>query len=409
MSTETPLFEPRGAYLRLWSAASISSLGSRISREGLPLTAVLVLGAGPSALGLLAAVRAIPAVAAGLLGGSWVDRTDRRRVMIGSDLVRAVLLLAIPLAAFTHRLTMLELLGAAALVGAAGVLFDMASHAYLPSIVAELRLVQANAALSASDAAAEVVGPGLTGVLVSALTAPLALAVNAATYFASGAILALIPREASRAQPAAGAERLDLSAGLRIALAEPRVRPLLLMAASQSLAGGVFSALYIIFAIRTLRLTPAMLGVTIAMGGAGALIGSALAARLARRVGLGPAIPLSAWAWAAFTALIPLAPGSPLAGMAVLMVAQLFGDAAGTASDILSTSARQSVLAPDTLGRTAGAFAAAEGLARALGALAGGVLAETIGMRGALAVSAAGLLAAPLWCLSRPLWRLGRA
>ncbi|HWE99278.1 MAG TPA: MFS transporter [Caulobacteraceae bacterium] len=397
-----------GAFLRLWLASSISSVGARISREGIPLTAVLTLGAGPLTVGVLAAIRAGPAVIAGLAGGAWVDRSERRRLMIGADLLRAGLLIAVPIAALTHHLSLAILLAAAALVGAAGTIFDMASHAYLPSIVAPQQIVAANAALTASDAVAEVAGPGLAGVLISLLGAPVALGINAATYLASAAVLALTPGE--RAAPAGPSQTgVDIFEGVRLAMAEPNVRPLLLMAGSQALAGGVFSALYLLFAIRTLHLTPAMLGATIAMGGVGSLFGSALTGAAVRRLGFGPAIPLTAWAAAAFTALIPAAGGGPLTGMIVLMGAQLFGDAFATAREILGASARQSLLAPETLGRTAGAFAAVEGAAAVAGALAGGLLGQAFGLRAAMWAAAAGFLLAPLWTLGTPLWRLRKA
>ena len=402
------LFRLRSPYLRLWSAASISSLGARISREGIPLTAVLTLHAAPGAIGVLAALGAAPAVATGLLGGPWVDRGGRRGLMIAADLVRAALLASIPVAAAFHVLSLTVLCVVAALVGAGRTLFDMASHAFLPSIVPQARLVDANAGLSASDSAAEIAGPGVTGLLVTLLTAPIAMAVNVATYLASALCLACIPGEAAVSSGQADeTDRPDILGGLRIAWREPSVRALLAMTANQALAGGVFSALYILFAIRTLALTPLMLGITIAVGGAGSLIGAALTPWMARRLGMGPAIPLSAWATAACLVLIPLAGGGPFLAMGVLMVAQLLGDASGTASEILMVSCRQGLLPASTLGRTAGAFAATEGVARTIGALAGGLIGETLGLRAALAVAAGGFLLAPLWTLGSPLWRSG--
>ena len=400
------LFHLRSPYLRLWSAASISSVGARISREGIPLTAVLTLHAAPGAIGVLAALGAAPAVAAGLLCGPWVDRGGRRGLMIAADLSRAALLASIPICAAFHGLSLAALCLVAALVGAGATLFDMASHAFLPSIVPQDRLVDANAGLSASYSAAEIAGPGVTGLLVTLLTAPIAMAVNVVTYLASALFLAFIPKAATvSSEPPAQDERPDILGGLRIAWREPSVRALLAMTANQALAGGIFSALYILFAIRALALSPLMLGITVAVGGAGSLIGAAITPALARRIGVGPAIPLSAWATAACLVLIPLAGGGPFVAMGVLMVAQLFGDAAGTASEILMVSCRQGLLPAATLGRTAGAFAATEGVARTIGALAGGLIGETLGLRMALAIAAGGFLLAPLWTLGSPLWR----
>jgi predicted MFS family arabinose efflux permease len=177
------------------------------------------------------------------------------------------------------------------------------------------------------------------------------------------------------------------------------------MGAASSLAGGIFSATYIVFAIRTLGLTPAMLGLTVTMGGLGGLAGAAMTPWLGRRLGMGHAILLSAWLAAAFTTLIPFAGGSPVMAMLVLMAAQVFGDAAGTAEQILQASARQSILPPVTLGRTAGAFAAVNGLALTLGAIGGGFLGTALGLRPAMMISSAGLLLAPAFGLARGLRR----
>jgi predicted MFS family arabinose efflux permease len=394
-----------GRFFRLWTASGVSALGARVAREGLPLTAVLTLAASPAAVGVLAAATSAPAVLAGLLGGPFVDRRDRRRVMILADLARAALLAGVPLFALLHRLDLAVLLVVAAAVGAASVVFDMAAHAYLPSLVAPEALTQANAALEAADSVAEVAGPGLTGVLVSLLGAPLVVGLNVATYLASAAVLGGAPADAPRSPAATGERPADLWSGLRIAAAEPRVRPLLLMAAASSLFGGMFHALYIVFAVRALHLTPAMLGVTIMMGGVGSLAGAALAPRISRRMGLGRAILGASWLGAAFTALIPAAGGRPVQAMLVLMAAQVFGDAAGAAAQILQATARQTILPQETLGRTAGAFAAANGLALTLGAIGGGLLGEAVGLRPAMIVSAAGLLAAPAFALAPALLR----
>lgn len=372
---------------------------------------MLVLHAPAADLGRLAAASAAPAVLVGLIAGPRLDRHRRRPVMIGADLGRAALLLIIPIAAVAHRLVMAELYLVAALVGAASVLFDMADHAYLPSLVDRQHLVAANARLSATDSTAEIGGPALAGVLVSLLTAPIAIAVNAVTYLASAVILATI-RHPEAAPPRAAAApnwRSDLLGGFRALIAEPLIRPLFLTSVTSALFGAFFFALYTFFAVTTLRLTPAMLGVTIAVGGVGALVGASLAAWLGRRLGIGRPLILAGLLEAAFTLLIPLAGGGPARAMAMLMAGQLFGDALGTAFLIHAVSLRQAVLPGEVLGRVAGAFAAGAGLATVIGALIGGALGGWIGARDTLFISSAGLALAPLWCLASPIWRLKTA
>ena len=396
-------------FMRLWSAQAVSSIGARVAREGLPLTAVLVLHAPPVALGLLAAARAAPSMIVGILGGTLVDRIRRRPVLIAADLGRAAVLLVVPWAAFNHRLNIAEVFFAAAVIGGLNDLYDIADHAYLPTLVERDLILAANARLSASESAAEIGGPALAGALVSLLTAPIALLANIVTYLASATLLAGIRHREPR--PSGAKARISpagLMAGFAIAWRTPAVRPLMLSEFTSSLFGGGFSALYVIFAIDALKLTPAMLGITVAVGGAGSLIGAALAGPAIRRIGIGPALIVSWGASAAAAMLIPLAAGGPRTAMVMLMAAQLIGDSFGTAALIYAKSVRQSLLPVEVLGRVGGAFTSGAGLATVAGALVGGELGGAIGMRPTLIVVAAGMLLALVPLLLSPLPRLRR-
>jgi predicted MFS family arabinose efflux permease len=262
--------------------------------------------------------------------------------------------------------------------------------------------VEGNARLSATESVAELGGPALAGLLFQWLTAPVAIAVNAVTYLVSALVLATIRKpepapDPTSADPEAALHwTADLTQGFRAAWAEPRVRPLLVMAASNGLFGGVFSALYLIFCLRVVGLNPAQMGLAIACGGAGAFIGSALAQPLAKALGVGRAIPTAALAMAAFALLIPAAPAKPWIGLLVIMASQVLCDLTGVIAEILSASLRQSVLPPQVLGRTAGAFQAARGGTMLVGALAGGVLGQVLGVREMMWITASGLALGPL-------------
>ncbi|HLY78483.1 MAG TPA: MFS transporter [Caulobacteraceae bacterium] len=398
-------------FLRLWGAQAVSSFGARIAREGLPIAAVITLKAGPQAIGLFAALTLAAQAAVGLFAGALADRLPKRRLLIAADVARALVLAAIPLAALAGRLTLVEIYLAAVLLGAANVVFDVADHAYLPSLVDRADLTEANAKLSATEAVAEVGGPALTGVLVGVIAPPLAVGLNAITYLASALMLGRIRGGArSPAPDAAPAEppRLDLTAGLRLVLAHPLVRPLWLADVGKSFFGYFFAALYILLALNVLKLTTPMLGLTIAMGGIGGLAGAALAPWLTRRLGPGRMILASGLAGGATLFLIPLAAGPPLVAMAILAAAQLIGDALQTTAGIGSATLRQTILPPEQLGRAGGAFATGAAAAGVAGALTGGALGAAMGPRETLLIAAAGVTAASLFVLFSPLRNLTR-
>jgi MFS family permease len=392
-------------FMRLWSAQAVSAFGARIAREGLPMTAVLTLKAGPEAIGLFAALALGAQAVVGLFAGALADHLPKRRLLIAADIARALVLAAIPLAALAGRLSLLEIYLAAVLMGAANVTFDVADHAFLPSLIDTGDLADGNARLAATEAVAEVGGPALAGLLFQLVSPPIAVAVNAATYLASAALLGRIgvggaPRPAGEPRPPF---RLDLTAGVRLVLSHPLVRPLWLGDVMRGFFGNFFAALYILLAIDVLKLTPGMLGLTIAMGGVGGFVGAAAAPRLTRRLGPGPTILANGLIGGAALFLIPLAAGPPLIAMTVLAAAQLFGDALQTIAQVNAATLRQTVLPPEQLGRAGGAFATGGAAAGVAGALAGGALGAAIGPRETLLIAAAGVTAASLFVVFSPL------
>src|SRR5262249_32969274 len=157
-------------FMKLWTGQTVSKFGSTITREALPLTALLVRGATPLQMGLLAASAAAPVLVLGLVAGIWTDRLRRRPVMIAADLARAVLLLSIPLAALLGTLRLEQLFVVGALVGILTVFFDVAYQSFVPTLVGRDELLQANAKLGVSGSLAEVTAPGAAGVLVQIAT-----------------------------------------------------------------------------------------------------------------------------------------------------------------------------------------------------------------------------------------------
>jgi predicted MFS family arabinose efflux permease len=392
-------------FMRLWFGQTISSLGSRITRDGLPLAAVLVLGATPSQMGVLSAVGSAVVLLTSLPAGVWVDRLRRRPIMIAADIGRAVLLATIPIAALVHQLRIEQLYIVIALTGALTVLFDVAYEAYLPSLVERENLVEGNSKVALSESIAEVLGPGLAGFLIQLLTAPIAMLFDALSFIASIVSLAFIrkpepPPAARHAQQPLAREMID---GVRFVFGDARLRAMALSGGMRSFFGSFFGVLYALYAIRELGLDAAALGVTIAMGGVGSLIGSVLAEKSVKGLGLGATVIGALLAGSLVGFLIPSAGGEPIVAMLMLMLAQLFGDALHTIYDITAISLRQSITPDRMLGRANASLQMLIAGVGPIGALIGGVLAEAIGVRATLLVACLGILLSTLWVIFSPI------
>ena len=189
-SFKSPLWRERD-FLRLWAAQSVSDFGARITREGLPIMAVVTLAAKPGELGVLAALSSAAGLLVGLTAGDYVDHTPRRRILILTDLLRALVLLSVPIAALFGVLSMPQVYAVAVVVAAASVLFAIADHAYLPSLVGKPLVLDANANISATESVAEMATR--PGRVVPDLSAPFAIAVNG-DVCGFGGLLARHPR-----------------------------------------------------------------------------------------------------------------------------------------------------------------------------------------------------------------------
>jgi MFS family permease len=373
------------AFVRVWSAATISIFGSLITRMALPFVAILVLHAGPLEVSLLRSLDVLAALIFGLVAGAWVvDRLRRRPVLIWSDLVRALLLLSVPAAFVAGVLTLVQLFAVTLLTAILTTFFDAADNAYLPTIVPQRELVGANSALAASGSAAEFTAFGISGFLIQALTAPITILVDAATFLLSAVLLGSI--RAREPEPPPTAERRQIVAEIREGIAIVRrdavLRSLLIAQMSQGLLWGVFGATYLLFAFQELGLGPAAIGLIAGAGGFGSLLGALVAGRATRRWGIGP-IAITGMVLAGIgNAFVPLAPaGAPLIAAGFLVAQQLIGDSGVTVYDITEQTVRQSTVENRLLGRAASTFQFAAGAAQLAATVGAGVLAELIGLR----------------------------
>jgi MFS family permease len=395
----------------LWAGQTISQFGSQISTVAVPLIAVITLHASAAQMGLLGALGRAPFLLY-LVAGVWVDRARRRPVLIGTDLARGLVLLAVPAAALAGALRIEVLYAVVFLVMTLQVWFDIAYMAYLPSILERERLIDGNVRLESSRSAAQVAGPGLGGLLVQALSAPLAVVADAASFVASALFLSGIRTPERPPTAAAGARRslrAEIVEGLRFVLGHRLLRPLAVAVGVGNLFWAMQLAVYVLFLNRGLGVPPALLGLILGAAGPGALAGSLLAGRLLRRLGLGTTVIGGLTLFGLGAALVPLAPRALPVAVPLLMLAALAMALAFQVTSINVLSLRQAVTPARLQGRVNATFRFVGLGSSPLGALVGGALGGPLGLRPTLAVAALGLLAAPPLVALSPVRRLRRA
>ena len=336
----------------------------------------------------------------GLGAGVVVDRAKKRPVMIASDLGRAGLLALIPIAAYKHTLSISLLIVIAVAAGALTVLFDVAYQSYLPALVEPGELLESNRRLSLSSSAAEMLGPALTGALIQAITAPLAILMDALSFILSAFSVWIIrkPEAAPPRQPRVRllAEALD---GFRFIWTHRALRLLLLRSATAFLSVGLISPLYLLNAIRVVHMSTSALGIAIGLGGAGSLVGAYIAPQSSRRHGLGPMFFGTAVLIGCAQFFIPLSSEFPRIGILCLCVQQFAGDLVWTIYMVNETTLRQYLAPGQVMGRVNAAMQLASRGMLPFGALAGGFLADQIGIAVTLLIGAAGVLLSCLWLL----------
>jgi len=399
-----PLRDPD--FRRFWFGESVAMLGAQVSLLGIPLAAVLVLGATPLELGLLQAAAFVPFLLVVLPVGVWIDRVRRRPVLIFANLGRAVVLATVPVAALVGALSLPLLLLVAGAAGVLTVLFEVANQAYLPSLVAPERIGAANARLQASRSSAAIGGPGLAGLLVGVLGAPLALVVDAVSLAIAGTAIARIRRPEPRPEsgPAVPLQRA-VGEGVRFVLGQPMLRALAGEAGMFNLLWSGVEVAFLLYATADLGWDATTLGLAFSVGSIGSLIGSLGAGRIASRMGYGFALSLVMLLGTVPFAGLPFAVPGAL-GFLVVGASLFVGSVGVGGAVVLVVTLRQTAIPTELLGRATATYRLLTYGVIPIGAVLGGVLVEAVGARGALLVCTLGMALAPIWVLLSPLPRL---
>ncbi len=382
-------------FRKLWAGDLVSKFGTGITRLALPLTAAGTL----------------PNLLIGLPAGVAVDRFPRRLILIVADVGRAFLLLSIPVAALMGVLRLEQLYAVAFLEAVLDICFDLAATSFVPVVLGRKLLIDGNTLLVTNGQIAKVAGPSLGGVLIQALTAPLAIVLDALSYLVSAACSAAVRvAEAPLAARAIrGGWREDLVEGLRLVWGDPILRSIAGTSILGQLAGAVQAPLLILYLARELGLSPTTLGAILAVSGVAAVPGGLLARPIASRLGEGPATATGTLFVSLGMLLTPLAHGPQPMIVAVLAVGQILAGIGIPIYAINQLTVRQAAV-PDHLQGRANATRRFLMLGAApLSAIISGYLGQAVGLRPTLLVAAVLMALALLWTVRSPLWTLREA
>ncbi len=390
-----PLWRNR-PFAFFWVAQLLSNAGTQVSELAIPLTAVLVLSAGPAQMGALTALEALPSLVLGLFLGVVVDRVRRARMMFWCNVGQGLLIGTIPVAAMLDVLTLPQLYVVTFAAGGLALAYSLAHTAYVPVLVTDLRqLPAANSSVALSDSVTAVGGPGLGGLLVQLLTAPIAVAVAAVSFLAAAG-LQLAGRRADPPMTMRGGFGLSLREGLTAFVHQRGVFALTAGKGTFDFFHWGVLALYLLYAVQELGLSAATIGLIAMLGSLGPLVAGVITAPLSRRFGT---------SWTSVVAavllggnlLIPLASGPDALVIATVAIGH-FLVGLGVVYIIISRATMlQRTVAPELLGRVGAVIRLIEWGPGPVGGLAGGLLGELLGLRAGLVVLGLGCLLGTPW------------
>jgi len=374
-------------FVKLWTSLTITSFGAQITNLALPLTAAVMLAATPMQMGVLVALETLPFALVSLHAGVLLDRVRKLPVVIAADVGRGLALLAIPVAAFAHTLSIEMLLVVGFVCGVQNVVGGAAYQVLVAQMAGRRRLVEANAKITLGETSAGLIGPGVAGGLIQLLTAPFAIILDACTFFVSALMLRRIhaPRDVARRDGNDGVWQ-EIGEGLKLVRGNRTLWSLAWLAGLWQILHHMQLAVLILFATRDLGLSAGAIGLAYMFGGLGCVMAASLAERLSARFGVGPIIVhgliLTALGWQAFG----LVTGPAWVATIALGLAMLVFDFGAVLYGINYLALRQAITPDRLLGRMTATMRFLTVAGAPLGSLAGGALATLIGLRETLLV-----------------------
>lgn len=405
MSANGPRLWRDRNFATYWAGQGVSEVGDRVTELAIPLIAVTVLHASPSAIGFLTAAVWLPNLAS-LFVGAWVDGQDRKqRIMVWANVIQGVTMLSLPVAYLFDVITLTHLFVVALVAGLTSVFYQTSYPTFFVSLVRRDQFVEANSLVSTTRSGSFIAGPALGGALIQLLTAPIAILIDAVSFFVGAFLTHRVDIDESvreREGSEVGLLRRSRE-GMRFVLHHPYLKAALRCSTMVNFFNFVANALIILYASRTLHLSAGAIGLTLGIGAAGGLFGAVIAGRVAHRLGTGPTIAVGVVLFSAPMALVPLASGPTVAKAGVLALAQFLCGVGVMLFDVNLNAVEQAVIPDPMRSRVAGAFSTINFGIRPLGAVIGGFSGELLGIGPTMVAAAIGGSLSFIWLLGSPI------
>jgi MFS family permease len=384
-------------FRNLWAGQTASMFGENIFEVAFVVIAAILLHATLIEMGLLSAIGYLPYLLMSLFVGAWLDSRPKRPVIVISDLSRAGLLMLIPIAWWTHELTVPVLMGISLLVGVCNVVSDIGGTSILPAVIERADLVEGNSKLELSSSVSSTTGNALGGTIVQVLTAPVAVIINAALYAVSALFTLAVKVNEPRREPGESGRRLwaDIGEGVRFVYQNPTIRTMTLATLVANFFTMALEPVFLIYIARTLHLAPLYIGLILSASGVGAFIGAATSARISRLLPLGRLLTATSIVVGLAALIVPVATYTSKPAAVVLLIFMHLIDGVAVIACNVNLRSYRTAITPDAMqGRmTASIRLVVVGLSP-IGSIVGGLIGTWAGVQTALVIIALGILSA---------------